>query len=152
MTTTRKYAGKTRGRPFRPGNAGRPKGARNKATRAMQDLLDGEAETITRKAIELALEGDTTALRLCMERLCPPRRERPAACSLPPVKKPDDVVTAMGAVLKAVADGDLTPSEGTALAGLVEHCRKAQETGQIATELAELRRQFEILRAGRATP
>jgi hypothetical protein len=55
-------------KPFRPGQSGnpdgRPKGSRNKATLAMEALLDGEAEAITRKAIEKALEGDMTAIRL----------------------------------------------------------------------------------------
>ena len=67
---------KQRGRPFKPGQSGnplgRPKGARNRATIAAEALLDGEAEALTRKAIELALDGDTTALRLCLERLMPP--------------------------------------------------------------------------------
>jgi Family of unknown function (DUF5681) len=55
------------GRPFEPGQsgnpAGRPKGSRNKATLAVEALLDGEAEEITRKAIELAKKGDLAAIR-----------------------------------------------------------------------------------------
>jgi hypothetical protein len=46
-------------------------------TLAVEALLDGEAETITRKAIELAKEGDLTALRLCLDRIAPPRKDRP---------------------------------------------------------------------------
>jgi hypothetical protein len=62
----------TRWRKGVSGNpAGKPKGARHKTTLAVQALLDGEAEALTRKCIELAKEGDTTALRLCMERLAP---------------------------------------------------------------------------------
>jgi Family of unknown function (DUF5681) len=75
-------AAKPRGRPFEPGTsgnpAGRPRGSRNKTTMAAEALLDGEAEGITRKAIEKALEGDMGALRLCLERVLPPRRDRPA--------------------------------------------------------------------------
>jgi len=76
-----KTAPKQRGRPFRQGTSGnprgRPKGARNRATVTAEALLDGEAEAISRKLIEKALEGDTTALRLCLERILPPRRDRP---------------------------------------------------------------------------
>ena len=64
------------GKPFQPGNRygrGRPAGSRNKATIAMQDLLDGEGEAITLKAIELAKAGNETALRLCLDRLIAPR-------------------------------------------------------------------------------
>ena len=84
--------GKQRGRPFEPGQsgnpAGRPKGARNRSTVAAEALLDGEAEALTRKAIELALAGDTTALRLCMERLVPPRKDRSTPIALPVSKTP----------------------------------------------------------------
>jgi uncharacterized protein DUF5681 len=63
--------------PFRPGQsgnpAGKPRGTRHKATRAMEVLLEGEVEQVTRKAIELAKAGDTTALRLCMDRIAPAR-------------------------------------------------------------------------------
>src|SRR5215469_6310208 len=55
---------------------GRPPGVRNKATEAAEMLLDGEAEALTRRAVERALEGDATALRLCLERIIPPRRGR----------------------------------------------------------------------------
>ena len=58
---------KQRGRPFekgRSGNpAGRPPGTGKRATQAMQLLLDGEAQALTRKAVELALDGNTMALR-----------------------------------------------------------------------------------------
>ena len=58
---------------FTTGNAGRPKGARNKATQAVLALLEGEGEALTRKAIEMALAGDGAALRLCLDRIAPPR-------------------------------------------------------------------------------
>jgi Family of unknown function (DUF5681) len=57
--------------PGRSGNpSGRPRGARHRATLAAEALLDGEAAALTRKAIERALEGDATAMRLCLERIC----------------------------------------------------------------------------------
>ena len=59
---------------FARGNPGKPKGARHKATQAALMLLDGEAEALTRQAVELALAGDTTALRLCLERIWDCRR------------------------------------------------------------------------------
>ena len=121
---------KQRGRPFAPGQsgnpAGRPKGARNRATVAAEALLEGEAEALTRKAVELALAGDVTALRLCLERVVPPRKDRAVAFDLPAVVvKADDAAQALGAVLAAVADGTITPSEAVALAGLIEAQRRA---------------------------
>jgi hypothetical protein len=71
-TTGRDRAGR-----FTRGNPGRPHGTRNKATRAALALLDGEAEALTRQAVTMALAGDGVALRLCLERIAPPRRDAP---------------------------------------------------------------------------
>src|SRR6266702_4716507 len=72
LQKTAKTARRGRGRPFQKGQsgnpAGRPRGSTNRATRAAELLLDGEATALTRKAIELALAGDPTALRLCLDR------------------------------------------------------------------------------------
>src|SRR5262245_61104396 len=83
---------KQRGRPFKPGKSGnplgRPKGARNKTTLAVEALLDEEGAALTRKAVEKALEGDITALRFCLDRVLPPRRDRPVAFDLPKIETP----------------------------------------------------------------
>jgi hypothetical protein len=74
IARSQKIASKTRGRgagrPFAKGNSGPPKGARHKATIAAEVLLDGEATALTRKAVEMALTGDTTPLRLCLDQYC----------------------------------------------------------------------------------
>src|SRR6516164_1545105 len=72
--------------------AGRPRGSRNKTTVVMQDLLEGEAEAIARKAIEMAKDGDMAAIRVCMDRLASIRRKDPVAFELPPVDKARDTV------------------------------------------------------------
>ena len=93
---------------FARGNPGRPAGARHRITRAIEELLEGEAEGLTRKAVEVALGGDTTALRLCLERIAPARKDSPVHFELPPMKSVQDAVEAAQAVLRAVSEGDLT--------------------------------------------
>ena len=104
---------------FKPGQSGNPagrlKGARNKTTLAVEALLDGEAEALTRKAIEKALEGDSVALRLCLERIIPARRERATHFDMPMLAEAADARKAMGAIVAAVAEGELTPGEGAIL-------------------------------------
>jgi hypothetical protein len=127
-----------RGRPFAPGNPGRPKGARNRATVAVEAMLDGEAEAITRVAIDLAKTGDAVALRLCMDRIAPPRRDRPVMVELPKIDTAADVVAALAATLTAMAEGDLTPSEAATVAGVLEAKRKAIETVELEQRVAAL--------------
>ena len=101
-------------------------------------LLDGEAEALSRKAVELALEGDTTALRLCLERIAPPRKDAPVTFDLPTMNSAADAAKAAGAVLNAVADGDLTPTEGAHIMALVETYRRTLETSDLETRIATL--------------
>lgn len=126
-------------KPGESGNpAGKPRGTRCKATVAAQALLDGESEALTRKAVELALAGDMTALRLCLERIVPPRKDSPIMMELPSMQSAADIPQAMGAILAAVAAGELSPSEGTAVAGLVELNRRALETSELEQRIAAL--------------
>ena len=106
--------------------AGRPPGSRNKSTVLLQSLLEGEAEAITRKVIELAKKGDMTAIKLCMERLAPPRRSAAIACDLPPLADRDDALAALAALVAAVGAGDVTPSEATSIARIIDQYRWGQ--------------------------
>jgi hypothetical protein len=123
---------------FGPGNPGKPRGARHKATKAALALLEGEAEALTRQAVKMALGGDATALRLCLERIAPPRKDAPVAFALPPMQSAADAARAAGAVLDAVAAGDLTPNEGAQIMGLVETYRRTLETSELEARVAAL--------------
>lgn len=128
MKIAKNTAPKQRGRPFpkgRSGNpAGKPRGARNRATLAAETLLDGETEGLTRKAIELALAGDVTALRLCLDRIISPRRDRPIKFSLPMLSTAADALAAINAITKGVMRGELTDSEAKTLLEIVGSFRE----------------------------
>src|SRR5271166_6613580 len=119
-----KPPGRLRGRPFEKGRSGNPGGrrrdSRNKATLAAAALLAGESEALTRKAVELALAGDPTALRLCIERILPPCRERTVKFTLPPIENAADISAAMAAVTSALAGGTITPGEAATIAAVVD--------------------------------
>src|SRR5258708_16638663 len=135
---------KARGRPFEPGQSGnpngRPKGARNKTTIAVEALLDNEAEALTRKVIELALAGNMAAIRLCFERLLPPRRDRGVAFDLPKIESASDALPASSIVLESCAAGTLTPGEAAEVMRLIETHLRAIELRQIETGMAALER------------
>jgi hypothetical protein len=126
-----KLPARLRGRPFEKGQSGNPAGrrpgSRNKATLAAAALLAGEAEALTRTAADFALAGDPTAMRLCIERILPPCRERAVKFTLPPIESTDDISAAMQAVTTALARGDITPGEAATIAGVVETFARAIE-------------------------
>jgi hypothetical protein len=134
----RKCAGKPRGRPFEPGNPGKPKGTRHRTTLAVEALLEGEAEKLTRKAIDLALAGDVTALRLCLERIAPARKDRPISVDLPALHGADDMAAASAALIQAVAEGQLTPLEAAQIAKLFEVHLHAVEMTEVTRRLGQL--------------
>ena len=137
----RKYGSKTarteRG-TFARGNPGKPKGARHRTTLAVESLLDGEAEKLTRKAIRMALAGDTVALRMCMDRIAPPRKDRTVVFPLPAIEKASDAAKAFAAIVAAVARGELTPLEAAALSSLVDCFTRALETSDFDARLKAL--------------
>jgi len=130
---------------FRPGQsgnpAGRPRGARNRTTLAVEALLEGQAEALTQQAIHMALNGDTTALRLCMERIAPPMRERPVTLSMPTPGAPADLPATMAALVDAVATGELTTGEAERLAKLVGVYVQALEATEFEQRLHALEEQ-----------
>ena len=123
---------------FAAGNPGKPRGVKHRATLAVEKLLEGEAEGLTRKAIKLALDGDTTALRLCLERLAPAPKDGPVSFALPKIEAAADASVAAAAIVAAVASGELTPNEGAHVMQLVETCRRTLETTDLEERLANL--------------
>ena len=106
--------------------------------------MDGEAEELTRTAITQAKAGDMVALRLCLERLSPARKDAPISFNLPPVQSATDALQAGSSVLAAVAEGEITPDEaGRVMALLTAH--KAMVT------MGELEQRIEALEDMRAS-
>jgi hypothetical protein len=144
-----KPAKQARGRPFEKGRSGHPggrrAGSRNKKTLAAAALLEGESEALTRRAVELALAGDPTAMRLCIERILPPCRERAVKFELPPIESAADIAPAMKAVTSALAAGTITPGEAATIAAVVDTFVRAIET-------SDFERRLKIVEAGTKLP
>ena len=93
---------------------------RHRRTLIAQALLDSEAETITRKCIDLALEGDPTALKLCLERLVPPCKELPVEFKMPALGSVTDVAAVMTAIMQAASEGKILLSQAVEFVKLLD--------------------------------
>jgi len=136
---------------------GRPMGSRNNATLACEALLEGQAEALTQKAVEMALAGDVTALKLCIERICPVRRDRPVRFNLPAVTSARDAADISAAVMAAVSNGDITLSEASEIGKLIDSYVKAYQVAELDDRTARVEQLSDeelmrIIRKGESTP
>jgi Family of unknown function (DUF5681) len=131
-----------RGRPFAPGQScnpnGRPKGSRNRVTRAVEALIDGQPEALGAKALEKALAGDPTMLRALLGTLLPTRRERTVEFELPKIESAADAVKASSAVISACAAGELPPREASEIMGLISTHVRTIEVAELEARIAAL--------------
>lgn len=134
--------GKQAGGRFKRGQSGNPSGkvpgTRHKVTRAVEALLEGQHAALTQKAIGLALQGDGPALRLCLDRIAPARKDSPVTFELPPIVTAADTVTASAKLLEAVADGEVTPDEAGRVMALLTAHRALVEVGDLEGRIAAL--------------
>jgi Family of unknown function (DUF5681) len=117
---------------------GKPRGCRNATTILFDELLKDNARDLIEKAIAMAKGGDGPALRLCIDRLAPPRKDRPVWFELPKMSEARDAVNASAAIAEAVASGDLTPSEASELSKVVEGYARSLQTVEFEQRLSKL--------------
>jgi hypothetical protein len=138
MSQERSFAEPSAGR-----RRGRPQGSRNKATLALEAVLEDSAEELTRILVAKALAGDGVALRFCVGLLLPARRDRPVVFELPEIESAGDLVKAGRALLAACAEGIVSPGEATQVMDLITAVQAIakmddRETRLIALEKRQL--------------
>ena len=134
-----------RGRPFANGNGGRKLGSRNRASHLADALLEGEEEELVRKGIELAKAGDPQMLKFFLDRIL--SKERPVKIDLPLIESRRDLTAAYAAIVKAVGAGEISPSEGNAVAGLLASIAKFIDDVEIDARLRKMEEQLKYLQA-----
>jgi len=134
----------TRGKPFANGNSGRKAGSRNRTTLVAAALLEGEVEGLVRKAVELAKAGDVAMLKFLLGRILP--RERLVKLDLPSMDFADDAVEALGCIMRAVSEGTISPSEGAAVAPLIDSYARAIDLADVVKRVDSMEAQ---IRGGR---
>jgi len=123
----------------RSGNPkGRPAGSRHRATTLAESLLEGQSQELVNKCIEIALDGDTTALRLCLERLVPPKKTSSINIKMPKINCTSDLPKATSAIVQAVANGEIDPTTGELVSRIFERHIKAVELADFEARLQVL--------------
>lgn len=127
--------------------SGRPKGIQDKRT-ALRDLLSPHAPDLVAKAVELAMQGDTT-LRLCIDRLIPPLKAQATQTQL-------DVTGSLSergeAILKAITEGKLDSATGNSMIGALATQAKLLEITAIEERLTALEERNGLRHTSRISP
>jgi hypothetical protein len=120
-----------------------PGGSRNATTILFDELLKDNAKDLIEKAIEMAKGGDGPALRLCIDRLAPPRKDRPVIFEIPKITEVKDAVAAAASIVAAVAGGDLTPAEAGELSKLVDSYARVLQAVEFEERISKLEKAVE---------
>jgi hypothetical protein len=129
---------KARGRPFKPGNPGRPVGSKNRVTQTLEQLAEGQAEQLFEKVRELAQAGDVSCLRMILDRIWPLRKGQPVNVVMPPINTSQDLLAAIASIWAAIGEGRLTPDEASALSIVVDRSVQAIELHDVIKRIAAL--------------
>ena len=109
---------------FQPGQsgnpAGRPPGARNKKTMAMEAAFQADLDAVVERIRQRAMDGQAPAMKLVMDRALPTGNGRPLAMELPAIRSAADVDTAHTRILAALAEGEISTREAMDLMGIVD--------------------------------
>ncbi|MGA7867581.1 MAG: hypothetical protein WCA23_26955, partial [Stellaceae bacterium] len=70
-----------------------------------------------------------------LDRIIAPRRERPIQLAVPPIRSASDIAAAMGAIVKAAAQGAITPDEAFKLSQIVDTFVRAIDTSDFDRRL-----------------
>ena len=125
--------------PYKPGESGnpkgKPKGAKSKFTK-FRELLEPHAEELFGKAVEMAMNGDATAMRLCVERLVPAYRAASNTINLPKMKgTPTEQAQA---ALEAMANGELTLDDANGVLTAITQTTKIKEIDDLEKRISAL--------------
>jgi Family of unknown function (DUF5681) len=124
--------------------AGRPRGLRDRRTIIAEQLLEADTEAIVKVLIERAKGGDMTAARLCVDRISPRVRERPAGFQLPALTTAADAAVAMAAIAQGLADGELAPAEAAELGKFVHAFAQTVTATDLEARIARLEEEREL--------
>lgn len=119
--------------------AGRRKGIPNKVSRKVIERIAEHGNELLDVVVAKALDGDAAALKLCLERLCPPQKELPLpSIKLPEIAGPEDLPKATEALMQAAASGSMTPSALAAMTAVVRAHVEAVQTADLAERIRKL--------------
>jgi len=129
--------------PFKPGTSGNPEGrpqGRPDRRTQLKKLLEPHAEGLISKAVELALEGDIQALKICLDRLIPKVSNEAIQLDITNnhVNQAEFLLAFGNKLIDSVSLGEISPEQGKVLSSMLESQRKLTETVELVERVIKL--------------
>lgn len=122
---------------FVRGKSGNPAGRPKSELVRLRGQLAEHGHDLVAKAVELALSGDTAALKLCLDRISPPLRPRSA-----PVNVPLGDAVGLGdmarAFIEAASEGRISPDDAAQLLSGLAGASRVIEASEIEERISKL--------------
>ena len=135
MTVDRDERGRWRaGRSANP--AGRPPGTQTQ--RHIAQAIGPRLDELIERLLEQALQGDTSAARLILDRVSPALRPSDSAITLPSAETPQ---SAAQSALQAMARGELTPAQAGAVVAAARGVTEITDVADLAQRIERLEAQ-----------
>jgi hypothetical protein len=118
---------------------GRPAGSRNLTYRHLHELMMAKGQQVVTAVLTAAIAGDSTAMKLVVDRVLPRRVCSPISdVAIPPLRTAADASRALGEIVGAALDGRIGAADAAALAQVVEVFRKTVEIVDHERRIVEL--------------
>lgn len=132
-----------RGGRYKPGSSGNPNGRPlgSGVAGAVRGMLESRKDELVAKALEMAMDGDGAALRLCMERVCPPLKATDTPVNIEGLE--GSLAQQGRQIIQAAGNGELTPSEASHFLQALAAQSKVTEMDELERRIAALEKQSE---------
>ncbi|MCE9680869.1 DUF5681 domain-containing protein [Halomonas alkalisoli] len=122
---------------WRPGVSGNPAGRPKSATTELRRQLSEHGPALAAKAVELALAGDSTALRICLDRISPTLKAQPAPISVS-LEGAEGLAGVSRRLVDAAASGEIPADVASQLVGALGQVARITEIDELERRLAKL--------------
>lgn len=125
---------------FKRGRSGNPRGrpVGSTHTSKIRNLLASHSDKLVNQAISLALEGDTTALKICLERICPALKSKDEPVKLTGLSDSATLPEQGAAYIRAMGEGKLTPTDTSAMVQALANQARLVELSELEKRVAAL--------------
>lgn len=120
-----------------PGRSPNPKG-RPPGNEVIRKRLESFSEHLIDKTVELALEGNVQALKICMDRLCPPVKDESKFVQIKGMDEADNLSSKSRLIFQSLSKGDISIEDSLKLLNALSVVGRIFESTELEKRVQDL--------------